>query len=132
MSRQMHFSTMAAAIVPCPPWRHPAGAKANNNHPRPSRLHITVFRNLFIGQKKPFLPGFLRIFFSCVFRRNFSQERGFGGGRRNSCFLPLSQEFFAGIPAGQEFLYLTQIPPDSSGFRRIPVPAKRCLALASD
>jgi hypothetical protein len=55
-------------------------------------------------------------FFSCVFRRNFSQERGFGGGLRNSCFLPLSQEFFTGIPAGQEFLHLQQIPPDSSRF----------------
>jgi hypothetical protein len=61
-------------------------------------LHIPVFRNIFFGPKKPFLPGFLRIFFPCVFRRNFSQERGFGGGCRNSCFLPLSQEFFAGIP----------------------------------
>ncbi len=83
-------------------------------HPR---LHIPVFRNLFFGSKKTFLPGFLRIsLFSCVFRRNFSQERGFGGGRRNSCFLLLSQEFFAGIPVGQEFLYLLWIPPNSSGF----------------
>jgi hypothetical protein len=81
------------------------------------RLHIPVFRNLFFGPKKPFLPGFLRIsLFSCVFRRNFSQERGFGGGLRNSCFLPLSLEFFAGIPTGQEFLHLQRIPPDSSGF----------------
>jgi len=30
--------------------------------------------------------------------------------------LPLSQEFFAGIPEGQEFLYLLRISPDSSGF----------------
>jgi hypothetical protein len=89
------------------------------------RLHIPVFRNLFFGPKNPFLPGFLRIsFFSFVFRRNFSQERGFGGGRRNSCFLPLSRDFFAGIPLGQELLYLLRIPPDSSGFLRIPVPAK--------
>ncbi len=36
------------------------------------------------------------------------------------------QNFFAGIPVGQEFLYLTQNPPDSGGFRRIPVPAKSC------
>jgi hypothetical protein len=71
-------------------------------------------------------------FFSCVFRRNFSQERGFGGGHKNSCFLPLSQDFFEEIPLGLEFLYLLQIPPDSSGFHRIPVPAKRCLALASN
>jgi hypothetical protein len=27
---------------------------------------------------------------------------------------------------GQEFLYLPQNPPDSGGFRRIPVPAKSC------
>ncbi len=40
--------------------------------------------------------------------------------------------FFAGIPVGQEFLYLLWIPPDSSGFLLIPVPAKRCLALASN
>ncbi len=98
-----------------------------------ARLHIPVFMNLFFGPKKPFLPGFLRIsYFSCVFRRNFSQECGFGGGRRNSCFLPLSQDFFSGIPVGQEFLYLLRIPPDSSGFLWIPVPAKRCLAMASD
>jgi hypothetical protein len=71
-------------------------------------------------------------FFSCVYRRNFSQERGFGGGLRNSCFLLLSQDFFAGIPVGQEFLHLQWIPPDSSGFLGIPVPAKCCLALASD
>ncbi len=101
-----------------------------------ARLHIPVFRNLFFGPKKPFLPGFLRIsFFSCVFQRNFLQERGFGGGRRNSCFLPLSQEFFAGIPVGQEFLYLFWIPPDSSGFLRIPwdsCSCQNCLALASN
>jgi hypothetical protein len=59
-------------------------------------------------------------------------ERGFGGGLRNSCFLPLLQDFFAGIPAGQEFLHLQRIPADSSGFLWIPVPAKCCLALASD
>ena len=75
-----------------------------------ARLHIPVFRNLFFGSKKPFLTGFLRIsFFSCVFRRNFSQERGFGevAGipfffdftgifRRNSCgeeFLPETLSF---------------------------------------
>jgi hypothetical protein len=84
-------------------------------------------RNLFLGPQKPFLPGFLRIpedFF--FFRRNFSQEPPFGGGCRNSCFLPISQDFFAGIPAGQEFLYLLRIPQESGGFRRIPVPAKSC------
>ncbi len=87
---------------------------------------IPVFGNFIFGPKKPFLTGFLRIFFSYVFRRNFSQERGFGGGRRNSCFFSLLQEFFAGISAGQEFLYLLRIPQESGGFRRIPVPAKSC------
>ncbi len=82
-------------------------------------------RNLFLGPKKLFLPGFLRIpedffFFGGIFHRNHL----FGGGRRNSCFLPISQEFFAGIPVGQEFLYLVRIPPEFSGFLRIPVPAK--------
>jgi len=44
-----------------------------------ARLVIPVFRNLFFGQKKTFLPGFLRIsFFSCVLRRNFAQECVFG------------------------------------------------------
>ena len=43
------------------------------------RLVIHVFRNLFFGLKKTFLPGFLRIFFSCVsggiFHRNVFLER---------------------------------------------------------
>ena len=90
------------------------------------RLLIPVFRNLFFGPKKTFLTGFLRIIFSCVFLRNFSQERGFGGGRRNSCFFFILKEFFAGIPAGQEFLYLLRIPQESGGFWRIPVPTKSC------
>jgi hypothetical protein len=60
-----------------------------------------------------FLPGFLRIPFCLCFRRNFSQERGFG---------VVAGIPFAGIPVGQEFLYL----PRSGGFRRIPVRAKSC------
>jgi hypothetical protein len=97
---------------------------------------------IYFGGSKTLKKGFLRIsFFSCVFRRNFSQECGFGGDLRNSCFSPISQDFFAGIPAGQEFLQdrnsciyngFLQITPDSSGFLQIPVPAKRCLALASN
>jgi hypothetical protein len=44
------------------------------------RLVIPLLRNLFFGPKKAFLTGFLRIFFfSCVFLRNFSEERVFGG-----------------------------------------------------
>ena len=34
MSCQMHFSTMAAAVVPWPPWWHPACTEAYNNQPR--------------------------------------------------------------------------------------------------
>jgi hypothetical protein len=94
------------------------------------RLVIPVFQEFIFGAQKQKKTGILRIsFFSCVFRRNFSQELGFGGGHRNSCFLPISQEFFAGIPVGQEFLYLPRIPPDSSGFLRIPVPAKSMVRL---
>jgi len=68
------------------------------------RLHIPVFRNLFFGSKKPFLTGFLRIsFFSCVFRRNFSQECVFGGVTGIPVFFRFYriflQEFLgAGIP----------------------------------
>ena len=73
------------------------------------------------------MPGFLRIpFFPCVFRRNFSQERGFGEVAGIPVFFPLSQEYFAGNPVGQEFLYLPRNPPDSGVFRRIPVPDKIC------
>jgi hypothetical protein len=86
-------------------------------------LVIPVFQEFIFGVQKQEKTGFLRIsFFSCVFQRNLSQERGFGGGCRNSCFLPISQEFFTGIPAGQEFLRLQWIPPDSSGFLFPPNP----------
>jgi hypothetical protein len=99
-------------------------------------LHIPVFRNLFVGPKKPFLPGFLRISFFLVFS---------GGIFYRNVVL----EVVAGIPVFcrchriflQEFLWdrnsciysgFLRIPLDSSGFRQIPVPAKCCLALASD
>jgi len=63
-----------------------------------ARLPIPVFRNLFFGCKETLLPGFLRIsFFSCVFWRNISQERGFGE--------------VAGIPFFFDPGFL-QIPPD--------------------
>ena len=93
------------------------------------RLHIPVFRNLFLGTKKPFLTGFLRISFfpafsGGIFHRNVVLER-----LQEFSFFPILQEIFAGISVGrnscgQEFLYLPKIPPDSGGFRRIPVPAK--------
>ena len=82
-----------------------------------SRLPIPVFRNLFFGFKKPFLTGFLRIsFFSCVFRRNFSQERGFG----EVAGIPVFFRFYRNF--SQEFLWggIPLFSPDSSGFLRIP------------
>ena len=69
-----------------------------------------------MGAQKQKKPGFLRISFFLRFQGNSSQESGFGGGHWNSCFWTLSQEVFAGIHTGQEFLYLLRIPLDSSGF----------------
>jgi hypothetical protein len=87
-------------------------------------------------------------FFSCVFRRNFSQELGFGEVAGIPVFFSLSQEFFAGIPVGRNsciYPGILQIPEDSGGFRRIPedsggfrrIPEDSCsrqklLALASE
>jgi hypothetical protein len=36
MCRQMHISTLTAAIIPWTPWCHPACAKVYNNQLRPS------------------------------------------------------------------------------------------------
>jgi len=47
-------------------------------------------------------------------------------------FFSFLQEFFAGIPAGQEFLYLLLIPPESGGFLWNPEDSSGFLALASD
>ena len=96
-----------------------------------SILVIPVFRNLFFGRKKTFLPGFLRIpffplFSGGIFHRNLvlerSQEFQFffavtGIFRRNSCG--------TGIPV---------FTPESSRFRRIPEDScsrQKLLALAS-
>jgi len=93
-----------------------------------ARLPIPVFRNLFFGSKKPFLTGFLRISFFSAFS---------GGIFHRNVVLERSQEFrffsdFTGIfrrhSCGQEFLHLLRIPLESSGFRRIPVPAKSFVA----
>jgi hypothetical protein len=85
------------------------------------RLVISVFRDLFFGRKKTFLSGFLRIsFYSCVFWRNFSQERRFGKVARIPVFFCCHRNFL------QEFLGIPVFTPDSSGFGRIPVPAKSC------
>jgi hypothetical protein len=81
------------------------------------RLPIPVFRNLFCGSKKTFLTGFLRIsFFSCVFRRNFSQGRGFGEVAGIRVFFPILQEFFAGIPVGRNSCIYSGFLRNSGGF----------------
>jgi hypothetical protein len=66
--------------------------------------------------------SFFPVFTGGIFHRNMVLERS-----QEFLFFSLSQDFFAGIPVGQEFLYLPRNPPDSGGFRRIPVPAKSCL-----
>jgi hypothetical protein len=81
-------------------------------HAGEARLVIPVFRNLFFGPKA-FPTGFLRISFSCVFLRNISEERGFGGGRSNSCFFRFYRIF------SQEFLW-DRNSCFYSGFLRIP------------
>jgi len=65
--------------------------------------------------------SFFPVFSGGIFHRNVVLER-----LQEFLFFLLSHEFFAGIPVGQEFLYLPRNPPDSFGFRRIPVPAKSC------
>jgi hypothetical protein len=71
---------------------------------------------------------FFPVFSEGIFHRNVVLEGVAGIPDFRRCH----RNFFVGIPLGQEFLYLLWIPPDSSEFLRIPVPAKRCLALASD
>jgi len=96
-----------------------------------ARLHIPVFRNLFFGSKKPFLTGFLWIsifpaFSEGFFHRNVVLERS-----QEICFFSILQEFFTGIPVGSNsWIYsgFLRNPPDSRGFRRIPVPAKSFIA----
>jgi hypothetical protein len=77
-------------------------------------LVIPLFRNLFFGPKKAFLTGFLRIFFfSCVFLRNFSEERGFG----EVAGIPVFSRFYRNF--SQEFLW-DRNSCIYSGFLRIP------------
>ncbi len=61
-------------------------------------------------------------FFSCVFRRNFSQERGFGEVAGIPVFSIL-QEFFAGIPVGRNSCIY-------SGFLRNPEDSSSCQKLS--
>jgi len=91
----------------------------------PPRLVIPVFRNLFFGTKKPFLTGFLRISFfpafsGGIFHRNVVLE---GAGHRNSCFFFVFTGFFCRNSCGTGISAFT---PESSGFWRVPVPAKSC------
>jgi hypothetical protein len=51
------------------------------------------------------------VFSGRIFHRKVVLERP-----QEFLFFPLSQELITGIPVGQEFLYLPQNPPDSSGF----------------
>ena len=85
---------------------------------------------LFLDPQNPFLSGFLRISFFLIsfflifseefLHRNVVLEGSWWRVLENACFQPLSEDFFARIPAGQKFLYLHRIPPDSSGFLWIP------------
>ena len=61
-------------------------------------------------------------FFPCVFRRNFSQERGFGEVAGVPVF-SIFTGFFCRNSCGTGIPVFT---PESSGFWRIPVPAKSC------
>ncbi len=101
---------------------------------------IFLFPGIYFWTKKTLLARIPENFcFSCVFRGNFSQECGFRGGRMNSWFLLLSQDFFCRNSCRTEIPVFTpdlsgflRIRPDSSRLIRIPVPAKCCLALASN
>jgi hypothetical protein len=66
-----------------------------------SRLPIPVFRNLFLGSKKPFLTGFLRIPFFPAFSGGIFHRNVFLEGTKEFRFFPILQEFFAGIPVGR-------------------------------
>jgi hypothetical protein len=116
-------SEMATAMA-----KETATARATMKEGLPPRLHIPVFRNLFFGPKNR----------SCQDSWGFLFFPVFSGGffHRNVVL-----EMVAGIPVFcryhkiflQEFLWdrnsciysrFLLIPPDSSGFLRIPVPAK--------
>jgi hypothetical protein len=96
-------------------------------------LPIPVGQEFILGAQKQKKTGFLRISFFPVFSKGFfHRNMVLEGVAGIPDFCHCHRIFFAGIPAGQESLYLLRIPQDSSGFLRITVPSKRCLALASD
>jgi hypothetical protein len=83
-------------------------------------LHIPVFRNLFFGPKKPFLPGFLRISFfpvfsGGIFHRNVVLEVVAGIPVFCHCHRIFLQEF---LWDRNSFIYsrFLRLPPDSAGF----------------
>jgi hypothetical protein len=55
-------------------------------------------------------------FFFLCFPDDFFTGTWFWRGSQEFLFFAAFTGFFAGIPAGQEFLHLQQIPPNSSGF----------------
>jgi len=111
-----HFSSKSTLLCHlCPPDHQPTFHLADHSICSTARLPIPVFRNLFFGPKKPFLPGFLRIFFSCVFWRNFSQERGFGEVAGIPVFFVFTG-FFRRNSRGTGIPVFTRNPPDSGGF----------------
>jgi len=83
--------------------------------------------NFLVPKKRSWQDSWGFLFF-LRFPEEFFTGTWFWRGHRNSCFFSLPQDFFAGIPAGQEFLNLLWIPPESGGFLQIPVPANCCLA----
>ena len=85
-------------------------------------IFIRVYSRQLRGPKKLFLTGFQRIsYFSCVLRRNFSQERGFGQEflrDRNSCiyseFQLTERQYFVIYREGVEINYFLPYFIDSA------------------
>jgi hypothetical protein len=106
------------------------------NLPIPAKLPVNRWDTTlyFWGSKtlKKWIPE--DFFFFLYFPEEFFTGTWFWRGSLEFLFFTAFTGIFCrnscgkGIPASR----LQRIPPDSSGFLRIPVPAKRCLALASD
>ncbi len=82
-----------------------------------ARLRIPVFGNLFFGQKKPFLPGFLRISFFLCFPEEFFTGTWFWRWLQEFLFFAAVTGIFRRNSCGTGIPVFT---PDSSGFLRIP------------
>jgi hypothetical protein len=90
---------------------------------RQPRLHIPDFRNLFLGPKKTFLPGFLRIFFFLCFPEEFFTGTWFWRWLQEFLFFAAVTGIFCRNSCGTGIPVFTldssgflRIPPDSSGF----------------